>query len=248
MITHPSSNRRDLAVVARALGRSYRFGDAAVWALRDVTFNIEAAEAVAVAGPSGSGKTTLLNLIGGLDRPSRGEVVVLEQDLRALNEAKLTQFRAGHVGFVFQDPNLLPGLSALENVMVARLPWERGRELEARAHELLSQVGLGDRQRFPPSRLSGGERQRVGLARALVAQPPLLLADEPTGNLDAATTDEIISLLERLRNDYRFTLVIASHDPAVIAIADRVLHLHGGQLKGESDHRSRPELRVREIE
>lgn len=248
MIAHPSLNRRDLAVVARTLGRSHRFGDGEVWALRDVTFDIEVGEAVAVAGPSGSGKTTLLNLIGGLDRPSRGEVVVLDQDLRALNEAKLTRFRADRIGFVFQDPNLLPGLSALENVMIVRLPWERGNELETRAHDVLTQVGLGDRQRFPPSRLSGGERQRVGLARALVAKPRLLLADEPTGNLDAATTDEIISLLERLRRDHKFTLVIASHDPAVTAMADRVLHLHGGQMNGESDHRRQQHLQVRQID
>jgi putative ABC transport system ATP-binding protein len=186
---------------------------------------------VATTGPSGSGKTTLLNLIGGLDRPTAGEVITLGRSLGELRERELTAFRAGSVGLVFQDPHLLPGLTALENVIVARLPWRPRRELAGEAEALLEAVGLGARKDFPPARLSGGERQRVGIARALVGKPPLVLADEPTGNLDAATTTDLVELLRDLRARFELTLVVATHDPAVAGAADRVIHLVDGGIQ-----------------
>jgi ABC-type lipoprotein export system ATPase subunit len=195
---------------------------------------VPAGTAYAVTGPSGSGKSTLLHLIAGLDRPTGGEVTVLGQVLSVLREHELTAFRARHIGFVFQDPHLLPGLTALENVVVARLPWRSRRELVREARELLEAVGLAERVDHPPARLSGGERQRVGIARALLGGPALLLADEPTGNLDAATTEALLELLDRLRAELLITLVIATHDPVVAAVANRVVRLVDGQL--QSDH------------
>lgn len=224
----------------RGVSRIYPSGVEQVSALRDVGLIIFPGEAVAITGPSGSGKTTLLNLIAGLDRPSSGEVSVLGQNLGDMSERKLTAFRAKSVGLVFQDPHLLPGLSAVENVAVARLPWGRRSDLMKEAKKLLEAIGLNQRLHHPPSRLSAGERQRVGLARALIGQPQILLADEPTGNLDSKTTEGLIALLSELREEMRITLVIATHDPAVAAMAERVVRLLGGSI--ESD-RSVPVLR-----
>ena len=217
-----------------AVSRSYATGATEVRAVRQVTMTVPARAAIAVTGPSGSGKSTLLNLIAGLDRPTGGEVTVLGQALSALREHELTAFRARHVGFVFQDPHLLPGLTALENVVVARLPWRSRRELQREARDLLDAVGLAERVDHPPARLSGGERQRVGMARALLGGPTLLLADEPTGNLDAATTEALLELLGRLRAELTLTVVIATHDPVVAAVADRAVRLVDGQQ--QSDH------------
>jgi predicted ABC-type transport system involved in lysophospholipase L1 biosynthesis ATPase subunit len=154
-----------------------------------------------------------------------------------LGESALTAFRAKTLGLVFQEPYLLPGLTALENVAIARLPWEARRELEKRGRELLASVGLKDRMHHPPGRLSAGERQRVGLARALLGNPTLLIADEPTGNLDAATTHGILQLLQGIRRDTGVTLVIATHDPSVASVADRVITLVGGRLEPpDSEH------------
>jgi putative ABC transport system ATP-binding protein len=219
------------AVRLEAVSRSYPTAAAEVQALREVTMTVPAGAAVAVTGPSGSGKSTLLNMIAGLDRPTSGEVTVLGQALSVLREYELTAFRAHHVGFVFQDPHLLPGLTALENVVVARLPWKSRRDLEREAREVLDAVGLADRVDHPPARLSGGERQRVGMARALVGGPALLLADEPTGNLDVAATEALLELLSRLRAELRLSLVIATHDPVVAAVADTVIRLVGGRVQ-----------------
>jgi len=189
----------DQAVEFRDVSRSYDGSTGTIHALRDVTLSIGRGEIVAVTGPSGSGKTTLLNLMIGLDRPTAGEVITLGRSLNALRERQLTAFRAGSVGLVFQDPHLLPGLTALENVVVARLPWRSRRELVTEARALLVAVGLDARMDFPPAKLSGGERQRVGVARALLGSPPLLLADEPTGNLDDETTQDLVALLRELQ-------------------------------------------------
>lgn len=218
----------------------YPSGTERVSVLRDVDLIIYPSEAVAITGISGSGKTTLLNLIAGLDHPTSGEIRVLGQNLGELSEGRLTAFRAKSIGLVFQDPHLLPGLSAVENVALARLPWGRRSELMREAKKLLEALGLGQRLHHPPSRLSGGERQRVGLARALLGQPKILLADEPTGNLDSKTTEGLIALLADLREDMGITLVIATHDPAVAAMAQRIVRLLGGTI--ESD-RSVPALR-----
>jgi ABC-type lipoprotein export system ATPase subunit len=218
------------AVLLEDASRAYAAAAGEVRALRAVNLRVPAGQAVAVTGPSGSGKSTLLNLVAGLDRPSSGRVTVLGQRLDEAGERQLTAFRASSIGFVFQDAHLLPGLTALENVVVARLPWRPRRELEAEARTLLGEVGLAERMDHPPSRLSGGERQRVGVARALLGRPPLLLADEPTGNLDAATTEALLALLDRLRRELSLTLLVATHDAAVAAIADRVVRLVDGGL------------------
>ena len=165
---------------------------------------------------------------------------MLGQALDTLSETKLTAFRAKHIGLVFQDPHLLPGLTAVENVAVARLPWGRRTELMRDARKLLEVLGMGHRLNHPPSRLSAGEKQRVGLARALLGQPEILLADEPTGNLDSRTTEGLITLLNQLRQEMEITLMIATHDPAVAAMAQRMVRIVGGRL--DSD-RSLPPLR-----
>jgi ABC-type lipoprotein export system ATPase subunit len=216
------------------VSRTYPNGSELVIALHDLDLEVERGTVLALMGPSGSGKTTALNLIGGLDRPTAGRVIVNDVVLNDLNERQLTSFRAQSVGLVFQEAHLLPGLTALENVMVVRLPFASRRSLEVDARELLSAVGLRHRLNHPPSRLSGGEKQRVALARALIGRPQLLLADEPTGNLDAATTEEILRLLSDLQQDLDWTLVIATHDPAVAAIAARVVRLVSGSLDSGS--------------
>ena len=236
------------AVMVSAVTRTFQSGGEEVRALEGVSLSVLPAETVAITGPSGSGKTTLLNLIAGLDRPTSGTVTVLGQDLSVLKERELTSFRARSLGIVFQDPHLLPGLTALENVIAARLPWARRRVLEPDARKLLVAVGLGSRMNHPPARLSGGERQRVGIARALLGQPRLLLADEPTGNLDIGSTEELIALLDELRNDLKLTLVISTHDPAVAAIAHRVIRLHGGRVVEERSQRVAERIDARELE
>lgn len=218
------------ALDLRDVWRTFDSSGTKVHAISELTLRVRRGESVAVTGPSGSGKSTLLGLIAGLDRPTRGEVRVLGTSLNDKKEQELTAFRAANLGLVFQDPHLLPGLSALENVIAARIPWSRRRVLEPEARKLLVAVGLDQRMDFPPARLSGGERQRVGIARALLGQPSVLLADEPSGNLDIATTEELLGVLEELRIDMGLTLVIATHDPTVAAITERVIRLVGGKL------------------
>jgi len=222
----PSKDVAQLAHVSRV----YPSGGRTVTALDDISLQVSQRETVVVMGPSGSGKTTLLNLIGGLDRATRGDVTTLGLRLNDLSERALTAFRAHGIGLVFQDPHLLPGLSALENVVAARIPWRARRELEREARGLLEAVGLRERMDFPPARLSGGERQRVGIARALLGKPRLLLADEPTGNLDAGTTVDVLELLAQLRADLGLTMIVATHDVTVASRADRVVSLAGGHV------------------
>jgi ABC-type lipoprotein export system ATPase subunit len=211
--------------------REHRSGQVRVAALDTVSLTVSAGEAVAVVGRSGAGKTTLLNLIGGLDRPTSGRVTVLGQDLGRLSERGLNRFRASSVGLVFQDSYLLPGLSALENVMAANAVRANRRHLAEEAAALLDAVGLSSRKAFPPSRLSGGERQRVGIARAMLGRRPLLVADEPTGNLDAQATSELLDLFDELRETRHVALVIATHDPLVALRVPRCLRLHEGRMK-----------------
>lgn len=233
----------EIAIELRGVTRVFPSGSERVSAVRDIDLTIYSGEAVAITGPSGSGKTTLLNLIAGLDHPTSGAVRVLQQNLGELNESKLSAFRAKSIGLVFQDPHLLPGLSAVENVAVARLPWDRRDNLMKEARKLLEALGLGHRLYHPPSRLSAGERQRVGLARALLGQPEIMLADEPTGNLDAKTTEGLIAILSELREEMGITLVIATHDPAVAAMAERIVRLLGGSIQSD-----RSEAVIRPVE
>jgi putative ABC transport system ATP-binding protein len=219
-----------------------------VTALRPVTLDVMRGEAVALIGPSGSGKTTLLNILAGLDRATTGSVTVLGTSLAEASEKQLTAFRGLRLGIVFQEAHLLPGLTALENVVIARLPWGDRRSLEPLARDLLVRVGLADRVNFLPARLSDGQRQRVGLARALLGDPQLLLADEPTGNLDAATTEDLLALLDELRREQTLTMIIGTHDVAVAAAADRQLRLSDGGVASTSRRRVGGSLRVRTID
>jgi predicted ABC-type transport system involved in lysophospholipase L1 biosynthesis ATPase subunit len=228
-------HREDCAVSVvelRGVSRVFPTDAGPVVAVHDVDLIVQAGEWVAITGPSGSGKTTLLNLIAGLDRASEGSVFVLGQNLNRLSEVELTAHRAQHLSLVFQDPHLLPGLTAIENVVAARLPWGHAVDLEKRARDLLARVGLDHRLDFPPARLSGGERQRVGIARALLGTPQLLLADEPTGNLDHEATFGLLELLTTVQSEMGLTLVVATHDPLVASRAGRVLHLRDGRARG----------------
>jgi len=205
---------------------------APVRALDGVTLEIAAGEFVAVTGPSGSGKSTLLNLIGTLDRPTSGRIVVDGVDVGALRGNALADFRRERIGFVFQMFHLVPTLTALESVMLPLLPYRRGLRfrLEERARELLEIMGLGDRLHHLPGQLSGGEQQRVAIARALINNPKVLLADEPTGNLDSKVGMEIISLLRQLNRERGITVIVATHNPAVAREADRIIQLQDGKI------------------
>lgn len=235
------------AVSLNDVGRRYPGPTASVVALEGITLDLARGQLVAITGPSGSGKTTLLNIIAALDRPSSGEVRVTGTAINDLSERERTAFRARGVGLVFQEPHLLPGLSALENVVAAGLPWHPRRVLEIEAADLLAAVGLSERIASPPARLSAGERQRVAVARALLGGRPLLIADEPTGKLDLVTTEALMTLLVGLRDARQLTIVVATHDPAVASYADRVLKLSGGRLVGDQWLTSAPGLEVHEL-
>jgi ABC-type lipoprotein export system ATPase subunit len=218
-------------VIARGLGRRYASGAAAVDALVDADLDITRGERVALVGPSGSGKTTLLNLIGGLDRPTSGTLMVGGRDLAALTRDDLARYRSAQVGFVFQSFRLLPHLTLVENValpaVLAGAPRERA---EARAGELLARVGLAARRDHRPGGASAGEQQRAAIARALVNGPALLLADEPTGNLDADSAAAVLALIDELHASEGLTLIVATHDPDIAARADRVIRLRAGRV------------------
>jgi ABC-type lipoprotein export system ATPase subunit len=212
------------------------YGDVtSVRALEEVTLSITSGEFVAIQGPSGSGKSTLLNLIGTLDNPTSGRVVVDGVDLGTLKGDALADFRRAKIGFVFQLFNLVPTLDALENVMLPLLPYQRGLgfKLEARARELLTRMGLEERLNHLPGQLSGGEQQRVAIARALINSPSLILADEPTGNLDTKIGEEIVRLLRQLNQEQGLTLVLVTHDATVASQADRIVHMRDGRLLEE---------------
>jgi ABC-type lipoprotein export system ATPase subunit len=217
---------------ARAVTKSYAMGKRALEVLRGVDLTVARGDFLALRGASGAGKSTLLHLIGGLDSPNAGEIHFAGQNLATFSESELTHFRNRRVGFVFQAYYLLPELNALENVCLpARMARTSAGKAEARGRELLARVGLKDRLEHKPYELSGGEQQRVAIARALVNDPELLLADEPTGNLDSHTGGEIIELLKSLRAEKQTTLVIATHDAAVAAHAPQVVNLVDGQIR-----------------
>ncbi len=198
-----------------------------VRALDSVTFEIAEGEWIAIMGPSGSGKTTLINILGGLDRPTSGSAVVAGQEIGALREDQLTRYRAEKIGFIFQQYHLVPYLSALENVMLAQ--YFHSMTDESAAEESLRQVGMGHRLRHLPSQLSGGEQQRVAIARALINQPKLILADEPTGNVDEANEQIILDLLRALHGAGH-TIAIVTHDPGIGRMTDRRIELAHGRL------------------
>ena len=216
---------------ARGLTKNYVMGKRMLEVLRGVDLDLARGEFLALRGVSGAGKSTLLHLIGGLDTPNAGAIKFAGQDLATFSEGDLTHFRNHRVGFVFQAYHLLPELNALENVCLpARMARVPAAEAGARGRELLAQVGLAERMEHKPFELSGGEQQRVAIARALINQPELLLADEPTGNLDSRTGDEILDLLKKLRAARQTTLVVATHDAKVAAHAERVVELADGRI------------------
>jgi lipoprotein-releasing system ATP-binding protein len=216
---------------ARGIFKSYHVGTALLTVLRDLNLEVAAGEMVAIVGASGVGKSTLLHVLGGLDRAERGMVVIAGHDVASLPDPELVAFRNRHVGFVFQFHHLLPEFNALENVLmpmrIARIGADVARP---RAEELLRRVGLSDRLTHRPGMLSGGEQQRVAVARALVMRPSVLLADEPTGDLDEQTADALHGLLREMHTAYGLTSLIATHNPRLAAACDRILRLEGGHL------------------
>lgn len=219
-------------ITLNAVSKSYRRGREHVHALDGINLTIPQGEFVAVVGPSGSGKSTLLNIVGAMERPDTGQVTIAGQQTTTLNEKGLTHLRAETIGFIFQQFFLQPTLTARENVLLPTL-FTRRKSLDARADELLARVGLSERANHLPDELSGGEMQRVAIARALINQPKLLLADEPTGNLDSKNAQAIYALLDELHSD-GLTLIVVTHSEALAERADRQLHLHDGQLQKDT--------------
>jgi lipoprotein-releasing system ATP-binding protein len=218
-------------IEARGIIKTYAVGGTTLTVLRDLDIDVAAGEMLAVMGASGVGKSTLLHILGGLDRTDAGSVIVQDTNLTTLPDGDVVAFRNRHVGFVFQFHHLLPEFTALENVeMPMRIARTAPAETRARATELLTRVGLAERLTHRPGMLSGGEQQRVAVARALVMKPALLLADEPTGDLDEGTAESLHELLREMHRTYGLTSVIATHNPRLAAACDRVMRLEGGRL------------------
>lgn len=221
---------KEKVVIASSLSKQYQISDLTIEALKNLDLEVEKSEFVSIYGPSGAGKTTLLNLIGGLDKPTSGKVVVFGHDLGTYDENFLATFRCAYVGFVFQSYNLISTLTAIENVAFAveLAGWSRER-IGERSENLLKLVGLEHRPNHFPAQLSGGEQQRVSFARALANDPPLLLADEPTGNLDVETGLEIVRILEKMKGEGK-TVIVATHDERILELANRTLRLYDGRI------------------
>lgn len=235
---------RDILVEVRDIARDYQLGKVTVSALRGVTLNVERGEFLVITGPSGSGKTTLMNLIGCLDRPTGGTIRFAGLDVARMGDRELSAFRAKRLGFIFQTFNLVPVLNVFENV---EYPLRLGRvppaERRARTEAILEEVGLVSHRRHRPGELSGGQRQRVAVARALVTRPDLVLADEPTANLDSVNGERIVDLMREMRDRLGTSFVIATHDSMVASHACRRIAIHDGLLEGEAEivnDRSRP--------
>jgi len=224
-------NRSSSLVQLDQVSKTYQEGDTDHVVFQDLSATIQRGEFVVLMGRSGAGKSTLLNLVSGIDAPDGGRVVIGDTDLTTLSETERTLFRRGHIGFVFQSFNLISTLTVAENITLPLELAGRGDEERERALSVLDRVGLGDRGDSFPDRLSGGEQQRVAIARALSTDPLLVLADEPTGNLDYDTGEQVLSLLSTLVRDTGTTMLVATHDRALIDRADRVLTLHNGRLQ-----------------
>ena len=221
----------EVLLSAKGLHKTYMLGQRSLEVLRGVDVELQRGEFLALRGASGAGKSTLLHLLGGLDAPNQGEILLAGRNLATLGRRELARVRSKEVGFIFQAYYLLPELDALENVCLpARMARTPASEAEARGRELLARVGLGERLEHKPYELSGGEQQRVAIARAMINQPDLILADEPTGNLDSHTGEEIIELLCALRDEKQTTLIMATHDARLAARAPKVVELVDGQI------------------
>jgi putative ABC transport system ATP-binding protein len=225
---------KNFVVEARNLTKTYQMGDVQVHALRGLSISIKKGEVIAIMGPSGSGKSTLMNILGCLDRPTAGTYHLNGQNVANLEGNSLAEIRNREVGFVFQSYNLLSKSTALANTMLPLRYRRNGHELpQQKAEELLVRVGLGDRIKHKPFELSGGQQQRVAIARALVNDPAIVLADEPTGNLDSRSGEEIMDLLLDLNQERKVTLILVTHDPKVAAHAQRIVHLLDGRVENE---------------
>jgi len=231
-ISSPQYNTAMPAIIELTdVTKTYKLGDETLNAVDDISLSIQAGDFVAITGTSGSGKTTLANIIGGLDRPTSGSVIVDGSDLAKLRDQKLSEYRNRHIGFVFQSFNLQGTQTALENVTLPLIfARQSSKARKARAIECLQAVGLGDRLKHQPSQLSGGQRQRVAIARALAIKPSIIIADEPTGNLDSERGEEIMKLLKDL-NKQGITLIIITHDANIARQADRIIQIHDGKVK-----------------
>lgn len=223
-------------IETRQLKKEYLRDEFRVTALEDVNISILRGEFMALMGPSGSGKSTLLHLIAAMDRPSEGEILMLGQSLRSLNEYEIARWRNVHIGFIFQSFNLIPVLTAMENIeLPLNLTNLLAHERKEHAETALQLVGLGDRMRHLPRQLSGGQEQRVAIARAIVTDPDVILADEPTGNLDSTSAQEVLTLLSRLNKEYGKTIVMVTHDPHAAHFATKLRHLEKGRLLPEGE-------------
>lgn len=234
-----TEEKPDYVVRTEDLHKSFRLPSGEVYALRGVNFNVKKGKMVAIMGPSGSGKTTLLNLIGTLDRPTKGRILINDQDLTRMKGHQITNLRRNKLGFIFQSYNLIPVLSALENVelpmIISGVP---RRERSRRALDLLDMVSLSDRANHQPDELSGGEQQRVAIARALANHPSIILADEPTGDLDTRTGEEVMGVLREASQKEGATVIVVTHNPSIAKLTDRVFFMKDGKIIGEgkSDH------------
>ena len=237
----------DPLIRIRNLYRVYHMGEEKVYALRGVNLDIQKEEILCLLGTSGSGKSTLLNMMAGLDRPSKGEIIINNKiHMEKLSEEKLTKFRQLNVGFVFQSYNLIPTLTATENVSLGLIfKGVKKQEREEKARAILERVGLGNRLDHKPSEMSGGQQQRVSIARAFVDAPPILFADEPTGNLDTRTSFEVMELMKKLMEENHQTMVMVTHDEEMTVFADRTLHMRDGKIE-KVVHHHRPEEYVNE--
>lgn len=215
-------------ITLESITKSYEIGQRELQVLRDLSFHVDKGEMVAIMGPSGSGKSTTLNVLGCLDRPTSGSYLLDGRDVSKLSRKELANVRAGKIGFVFQSYNLLPRMSALENVKLG-LRYAGLRDTQM-ARDALQRVGLGDRVGHRPNELSGGEQQRVAIARAISKQPPVILADEPTGNLDSRSSEEIMNILVSLHKEQDNTLIMITHEPDMAAYCQRIIHLKDGQV------------------
>lgn len=221
-----------ILITAEQITKSYRLGDIESVALKDISFSVEVGAFAAIVGPSGSGKSTLLNLIGCLDHPTAGKLVVCNTDVSSLSRTGSAKFRGENIGFIFQDFNLIPVLTVFENIeypllMVRKWPVEKRRE---RVIQVLASVGMTDHADKKPDQLSGGQKQRVAIARALVGEPKLVLADEPTANLDHDTAYRIINLMKRMRDNFGTTFLFSTHDPKIMQEAEQTFMLEDGHL------------------
>ncbi len=226
-----SDTNKETVISVKDLYKIYRVGDSKVRALNGVSFTIEKGEFCAIVGTSGSGKSTLLNMLAGLEKPTKGEIVIAGEHMENKNENQLVKFRREHIGFIFQSFNLLPTMNALENIAMPLTfqGMDKTKRLK-KAEEVLELVGLSKHKNHKPTQMSGGQQQRVGIARALVVQPEIIFADEPTGNLDSKTSAEVMNLIKKIIREKNQTLVMVTHDDHLASFADRIFRISDGKI------------------